>query len=50
VTGFSQQMIAATPPRTVLNFLPTLSTHDELAALSALRQCPVVCVAGQSTG
>jgi len=40
VTGFSQQMIAATPPRTVLNFLPTLSTHDELAALSTLRQLP----------
>ncbi len=46
VTGFFQQMIAATPPRTVLNFLPTLSTHDELAALSALRQCPVVVCCG----
>ncbi len=45
-SGFSQRMIAATPAQTVLNFLPTLSTHDELAARSALRQCPVVVCCG----
>lgn len=48
VAQFSERMIASTPIRTVLDFLPTLAAHDELAALPALTGRPVLVLCGEA--
>lgn len=46
VVEFSERMIASTPIRTVLDFLPTLATHDELAALPTVAGRPMLVLCG----
>ena len=48
VARFSERMIASTPLRTVLDFLPTLAAHDEMAALPAIAGRPVLVLCGEA--
>ncbi|MEO9221657.1 MAG: alpha/beta hydrolase, partial [Mycobacteriaceae bacterium] len=48
VAEFSERMIASTPIRTVLDFLPTLADHDELAALPSIAGRPMVVLCGEA--
>jgi len=48
VAEFSEAMIAATPLRTIADFLPTLSTHDERAALPAIAGRPMLVLCGDA--
>lgn len=47
VAEYSERMIASTPIQTVFDFLPTIASHDELAALSAVAGRPVVVLCGE---
>lgn len=46
VAEFSEAMIASTSLRTIADFLPSLSTHDERAALGAIAGRPVLVLCG----
>lgn len=46
VVRFSEELIADTPVRTIVDFLPTLSDHDERAALPVLSGRPVLVLCG----
>ena len=48
VAEFSERMIASTPIQTVLDFLPTIAEHDELAALGAVAGRPVLVLCGET--
>ncbi|MGZ4517730.1 MAG: alpha/beta fold hydrolase [Mycobacteriaceae bacterium] len=48
VAEFSERMIASTPIQTVLDFLPTLAAHDELAALPVIAGRPVLVLCGEA--
>ena len=48
VAEYSEALIAATPLQTVVDFLPTLLEHDELAALPRLAGRPVVVCCGEA--
>ncbi|GAB2929894.1 alpha/beta hydrolase [Rhodococcus aerolatus] len=48
IVAFSERILTATPVQTVVDFLPTLLDHDELAALPALAGRPVAVVCGDA--
>lgn len=48
VAWFSERMIAETPVRTIIDFVPTLSTHDEQGALGQLAKVPVLILCGEA--
>lgn len=48
VVEFSERLISETALQTVLDFVPTLSDHDELAALPRIAGRPIVVVCGDA--